>query len=57
MPEEREQRMQAVGMSHNLVLLVVIFVDRSRDDEVVIHIISARKAESYEQGIYEKQFR
>ena len=54
--EEGEQRMQAVGMSRNLVLLLVIFVERSANGEV-IHIISARKAEAYEQGIYEKQFR
>jgi len=45
------------GMSRNLVLLLVIFVDLAANGEVVIHIISARKATAYEQSIYQDQFR
>ena len=55
--EEGEQRMQAIGMSRNLVLLLVIFVDLAAKGKVVIHIISARKATAYEQSIYQDQFR
>jgi uncharacterized protein len=55
--EDGEQRMQAIGMSGNLLLLLVVFVDHSTDGEVVIHIISARKANAYDQAIYEDQFR
>jgi uncharacterized protein len=53
---EGEQRMQAIGMSASLLLLVVIFVDRSADDEIVLHIISARKANAYERSTYRDQF-
>jgi uncharacterized DUF497 family protein len=35
----------------------VIFVDRSADGEIVIRIVSARKATAYEQSAYEDQFR
>jgi uncharacterized DUF497 family protein len=45
----------AIGMTRNLVLVVVIFVDRSEPAVEVIHIISARKAVAYEQSIYEDQ--
>ena len=31
-------------------------VDRSVDDEEILHIISARKAEAYEQATYSDQF-
>ena len=44
-------------MSGGLVLLLVVFVDRSRPDEEIIHIISARKATAYEKSVYEDQFR
>jgi uncharacterized DUF497 family protein len=50
--DESKQRMQAIGMSGNLLLVVVIFVDRSAGGEIMIHIISARKANAYEQSIY-----
>ena len=44
-------------MTRNLVLLLVVFVDRSAPDVEVIHLISARKAIEYEKNIYEEQFR
>ncbi len=40
-----------------MLLPLVIFVDRSSNGEIAIHIVSARKAEAYEKAIYEKQFR
>ncbi len=52
-----EQREQAIGMSRDLLLLAVIFVDRSNGEDVLVHIISARKATAYERGIYERQYR
>ena len=55
--DEGEQRYQAIGMSRGLALLLVVFVDRSRPDEEVVHIISARKATAYEKSAYEDQFR
>jgi uncharacterized protein len=53
--EEREQRYLAIGMTRNLALVVVVFVDRSEPAVEIIHIISARKAVAYEQSIYENQ--
>ncbi len=53
-----EQRVQAIGKSQELLLIAAIFLDRSEDsDQIVIHLISARKATAYEQAIYEDQFR
>jgi hypothetical protein len=52
-----EQRYQAIGTSGGLVLLLVVFVDRSVPDEEIIRIISARKATAYEKSVYEDQFR
>jgi uncharacterized DUF497 family protein len=52
-----EQRYQVIGMTQNLVLLLVVFVDRSEPDAEVIHPISARRAVDYEENIYEDQFR
>jgi hypothetical protein len=54
---EGEQRYQLIGMSKNLALLLVVFVDRSGRDVEVIHLISARRAVDYEKSIYEDQFR
>jgi uncharacterized DUF497 family protein len=51
-----EQRYQVIGMTRNLMLLLVVFVDRQADGEV-IHLISARKAVDYEENIYNDQFR
>lgn len=52
-----EQRYQIIGMTGKLVLLLVVFVDRSQPDVDVIHLISARKAVDYEESIYNDQFR
>ena len=53
---EGEQRYQVIGMTKSLVLLLVVFVDRSDRDVEVIHLISARRAVDYEKSIYEDQF-
>jgi|SRR5579862_7579266 len=42
--DEQEQRYLAIGMTRNLMLVVVVFVDRSEPAIEIIHIISARKA-------------
>ena len=52
-----EQRYQVIGMTKRLVLLLVVFVDRSHPGTQVIHLISARKAVDYEESIYNDQFR
>ncbi|SRR5438309_98779 len=54
--DQQEQRMQIIGMTKRLLLLLVVFVDRSNADEEVIHIISARKAQAYEESAYQDQF-
>ena len=53
--DEGERRYLAIGMARNLVLVVVVFVDRSEPSVEIIHIISARKAVAYEESIYEDQ--
>jgi len=53
--DQNEQRWHAIGMSGNLLLLVV-FVERLGDGVEIIRIISARKANQYEESIYEEQF-
>jgi uncharacterized DUF497 family protein len=50
---EREQRLQIIGMTRQLVLLVFVYVERTKAGEQTIHIISARKASEYERKIYE----
>ena len=55
--EEGEQRYQAIGTSRGLVLLLVVFVDRSGLEAEIIHLISARKATAYEKSAYKDQFR
>ena len=52
-----EQRYQIIGTTLSLVLLLVVFIDRSEPDCEVIHLISARKAVDYEECIYKDQFR
>jgi uncharacterized DUF497 family protein len=52
-----QQRYQIIGMTGNLVLLLVVFVDRSQPNTEVTHLISARKAVDYEESIYKDQFR
>jgi uncharacterized DUF497 family protein len=46
-----------IGLTFDLVLLLAVYVDRSRPGVEIIHIISARKAENYEHRAYEDQFR
>jgi hypothetical protein len=53
---EGEQRYQIIGMTRKLILLLVVFVDRHADTDV-IRLISARKAVDYEESIYKDQFR
>ena len=55
--DESEQRYHALGMTGGTVLLLVVFVDRSEPDLETIRIISARKANDYEQSAYQDQFR
>ena len=54
MEESGEQRFQIIGMTRNLLLVVVVFVVPGSD---VIRIVSARKAVDYEESIYHDQFR
>jgi uncharacterized DUF497 family protein len=54
MEESGEQRRQIIGMTRNLVLLLVVFVEPGSD---VVRIVSARKAVDYEESIYHDQFR
>jgi uncharacterized DUF497 family protein len=57
--DQGEQRYGIIGLTRNVVLLLVVFVDRTEADADVeaIHIISARKADDYERRAYEDQFR
>src|SRR6266700_7486246 len=50
--DDGEQRYGLIGMTRSLVLLLVVFVERSEADVEILHIISARKAERYEKNIY-----
>ena len=53
--DDGEQRYLAIGMTLNIALVVVVFVERAEASVEIIHIISARKAVAYEQSIYEDQ--
>ena len=50
--DQGEQRHQIIGMTGRLLLLLVVFVDRSISGVETIHIISARKADKYEEKAY-----
>jgi uncharacterized DUF497 family protein len=50
-----EMRYQAIGHAGSDLLLVV-HVDRSEDDQEIVHIVSARRATAYEQAAYSDQF-
>ena len=52
--ETGEQRFQIIGITRNLVLLLVVFIEPGAD---VIRVVSARKAVDYEESIYNDQFR
>jgi hypothetical protein len=54
---EDERSYQVIGMARNLVLLLVVLVDRGTPGTETIHIIPARKAVDYEASIYQDQFR
>ncbi len=54
--EDAEQRYQIIGLTSGLLLLLVVYVDRSHIDNEIIRIISARKENAYEKGVYEDQF-
>lgn len=54
--ESGEMRYHAIGYCDAGTLAVVVLTDRSTDDQEILHIISARKAEKYEQAAYTDQF-
>lgn len=58
---KRNQRIHGISFDTAkevfLVLLLVVFVDRSDRDVEAIHLISARRAVDYEKSVYEDQFR
>jgi uncharacterized protein len=54
--EGGELRYHAIGRVASQVLLVVVYVDHSSNEQEVLHFISARKAEDYEQRTYARQF-
>lgn len=50
---DAEQRFQIIGMTKGLVLLLVVFVDRSKPEiGDYSHHLRARKAAKYEETIY-----
>lgn len=55
--DQGEQRYGIIGLTANVVLLLVVFVDRTEADVEIVRIISARKADEYERRAYEDQFR
>ena len=54
--DQGEQRYGIIGLTANVVLLLVVFVDRTEGHTEIIRIISARKADDYERRAYEDQF-
>ena len=55
--DQGEQRFGIIGLTFELILVMAVYVDRSEPDADIIHIISARKADTYERRAYEDQFR
>ena len=55
--DQGEQRYGIIGLSLGLVLLLVVFVERTEAGVETIRIVSARKANEYEQTAYKVQFR
>jgi uncharacterized protein len=53
---DAESRYHAIGFANERLMAVVVYIDRSGENEEVIHIISARKAEAVEEKIYAAQF-
>ena len=54
--EAGELRLHAIGHAGSQLLVLLVFIDRSEDGQDVFHIISARKANSYEEQFYAQQF-
>lgn len=54
--DQGEQRQTILGMTERLALIIVILVDRDSAAGDTIHLISARKADKYEQTIYSSSF-
>jgi uncharacterized protein len=54
--ENGEIRYHAIGYAGPDLLLTVAHADRSQQEREVIHIISARRADAYEQSAYSDQF-
>ena len=51
-----EMRYHAIGYAAGELLLTVVHTDRSDEEQEIIRIISARKANNYEQSTYADQF-
>lgn len=51
-----EMRYQAIGFAGAQLLLLVVFADHSAEEQEIVRIISARKANDYEQSAYSDQF-
>jgi hypothetical protein len=51
---EDELRWQAIGMVEGMAILLVAHAYSVEDTEEVIRIISARKADRTERGVYEQ---
>ncbi len=55
--QDGEVRHHAVGFAVGTLLAVVVYVDLTgREDKERVRIISARKAEAFEESIYADQF-
>jgi uncharacterized DUF497 family protein len=51
-----EMRYHAIGFAKAHLMVLVVYIDLSDDAGEVIHLISARKAESVEEFVYADQF-
>ncbi len=54
---EGEMRYHAIGYITEQLMAVVVYIDLSQNDDEHIHLLSARKAEAFEESIYADQFR
>ncbi|HUI42471.1 MAG TPA: BrnT family toxin [Terriglobia bacterium] len=50
---EGEERWHTIGLAGSVVLLLVVHTVEEEDGEETIRVISARKADSREQALYE----
>lgn len=53
---EEGMRYHAIGHANGQLLAVVVFLDQTEDEDIHLHIISARKAEAFEENLYADQF-